>query len=92
MNLLQSLSTPETYCVTLNDTDRIDPSKILKTIDYAHPTFSVSRKAMQARHVELLGPNQTSFCGAYWANGFHEDGVRSALAVVEQLREALDEG
>lgn len=92
MNLLQSLNTPETYCVTLNDTGRIDPSKILKTIDYAHPTFSVNRKAMQARHSELLGPNQTSFCGAYWANGFHEDGVGSALAVVQQLQEALDEG
>ena len=88
MNMLQSLSTPETYCVTLNDTGRIDPSKVLETIDYAHPTFSVNRKAMQARHSELLGPNQTSFCGAYWANGFHEDGVRSALAVVQQLQEA----
>ena len=91
MNLLQTLSTPETYCVTLNDTGRIDPSKVLRTIDYAHPTFSVNRKAMQARHAELLGPNNTSFCGAYWANGFHEDGVRSALAVVQQLLEARDE-
>ena len=88
MNLLQTLTTSETYCVTLNDTGRIDPKKVLRTIDYAHPTFSVNRKAMQARHSELLGPNKTSFCGAYWANGFHEDGVRSALAVVQQLLEA----
>ena len=87
MNMLQTLNTTETYCVTLNDTGRIDPSKVLRTIDYAHPTFSVNRKAMQARHCELLGPNQTSFCGAYWANGFHEDGVRTALAVVRQLQE-----
>ena len=91
MNMLQSLSTPETYCVTLNDTGRIDPSKVLRTIDYAHPTFSVNRKSMQARHSEVLGPNRTSYCGAYWANGFHEDGVRSALAVVQQLLEAHDE-
>ena len=91
MNLLQSLSTPETYCVTLNDTGRIDPSKVLRTIDYAHPTFSVNRKAMQSRHCELLGPNRTSFCGAYWANGFHEDGVRSGLAVAKQLLEARNE-
>ena len=91
MNLLQSLSTSETYCVTLNDTGRVDPSKVLRTIDYAHPTFSVNRKNMQARHTELLGPNRTSFCGAYWANGFHEDGVSSALAVVRQLLEAHDE-
>ena len=91
MNMLQSLQTDKTYCVTLNDTGRIDPSKIIRTIDYAHPTFSVNRKSMQARHTELLGPNNTSYCGAYWANGFHEDGVRSALAVVKQLQEARDE-
>ena len=88
MNLLQTLNTPETYCVTLNDTGRIDSSKVLRTIDYSHPTFNVDRKTMQARHAELLGPNRTSFCGAYWANGFHEDGVVSALNVVRQLQEA----
>lgn len=92
MNMLQSLNTSETYCVTLNDTGRIDPSKVLETVDYAHPTFSVNRKSMQARHADLLGPNNTSFCGAYWANGFHEDGVCSALAVVKRLNEAHNEG
>ena len=91
MNMLQSLQTDETYCVTLNDTGRIAPRKVIRTIDYAHPTFSVNRKSMQARHAELLGPNNTSYCGAYWANGFHEDGVRSALAVVKQLQEAPNE-
>ena len=89
MNLLQSLNTTDTFCVTLNGSKRIDPTKIIRTIEYAHPTFSVNRKLMQSRHGELLGPNNTSFCGAYWANGFHEDGVRSALAVVEQLQTAV---
>jgi predicted NAD/FAD-binding protein len=41
---------------------------------------------MQERHPELINQNATSFCGAYWGNGFHEDGVKSALAVTEQLR------
>jgi len=52
---------------------------------YSHPTFGVNRKQMQDRHPELIGANRTSFCGAYWGNGFHEDGVVSALAVAETL-------
>ena len=85
MNMLQSLDCNQTFCVTLNDQGRIDPAKIFRTINYAHPTFSTDRSKMQNRHEELIGRNRTSFCGAYWRNGFHEDGVVSALRVVNQL-------
>ena len=85
MNMLQSLNSKETYCVTLNDDGRIDPTKVIRQFNYAHPTFSTSRSQMQNRHRELIDQNKTSFCGAYWRNGFHEDGVVSALKVVKQL-------
>jgi hypothetical protein len=42
--------------------------------------------AAQQRHAEISGVNHTYYCGAYWGFGFHEDGVRSALNVVEQIR------
>lgn len=87
MNILQGLDAEETFCVTLNDTERIDPGKIIRKIQYAHPIFRTGRSALQARHNELIDQNRTSYCGAYWANGFHEDGVTSALAVVNRLRE-----
>jgi predicted NAD/FAD-binding protein len=87
MNMLQSLKTRQTFCVTLNDDIRIDPEKIIRTFEYTHPTFSVGRREMQNRHHELIDQNRTSFCGAYWRNGFHEDGVVSALRVVNQLVE-----
>jgi predicted NAD/FAD-binding protein len=86
MNLLQGIRSRHTYCVTLNDESQVTPSQILRRIEYHHPIFTTQRAAAQARHVELLGPNRTSFCGAYWGNGFHEDGVNSALAVVDTLR------
>jgi len=86
MNILQSLDASETFCVTLNNSSRIDPKKIIRTINYSHPVFDARRKAMQSRHAELLGPNHSSFCGAYWGNGFHEDGVVSGLAVVRNLK------
>jgi uncharacterized protein len=91
MNLLQGIEASRTFCVTLNDSAEIDPSSIIRTFDYAHPVFTVGRAAAQARHGELLDANRTSFCGAYWRNGFHEDGVVSALAVVEALHNRLGE-
>ena len=86
MNILQGLDAEETYCVTLNDTSRIDPSKVIKSFIYDHPVFQVGRKASQARHAELIDHNRISYCGAYWANGFHEDGVQSALRVAARLQ------
>ncbi|BBO34618.1 NAD(P)/FAD-dependent oxidoreductase [Lacipirellula parvula] len=89
MNLLQGIESPRTYCVTLNDSGEINPSSVIRTFDYAHPVFTSNRTAAQARHRELLDANRTSFCGAYWRNGFHEDGVVSALSVVEALQSRL---
>lgn len=85
MNILQGIESDTTFCVSLNQTDAIDPAKILGQYSYAHPQFSLAAAAAQARWQELLGANHTYFCGAYWANGFHEDGVMSALRVTEAL-------
>lgn len=91
MNILQSLNSKQTFCVTLNDDGRIRDENILGSYTYMHPTFEIRRKQMQARHHELINRNSTSFCGAYWGNGFHEDGVTSAIAVANQL-EKIDVG
>ncbi len=88
MNLLQSLASSTVFCVTLNDTGRIRDENVLRTFEYSHPIFDVRRQTMQRRHQELINQHQVSFCGAYWGNGFHEDGVRSALAVTSALRHA----
>lgn len=85
MNSLQGIRSRHTFCVTLNDESEIDPSKVLRRIEYHHPRFTVARAAAIARHGELLNANCSSFCGAYWGNGFHEDGVKSAMAVVAAL-------
>ena len=89
MNMLQSLDTREHYCVTLNETDRIDPARVIRTIRYHHPIFTLERDAAQARHHELIGPNRTSFCGAYWGYGFHEDGAQSGARVADHFGCAL---
>ncbi len=85
MNRLQRLSSRRDYCVTLNDVGGIRADAVLRQLTYHHPVFAISRRAAQRRHDEFIGPNRTSFCGAYWGNGFHEDGVRSAEAVCAKL-------
>ncbi|WP_136248681.1 NAD(P)/FAD-dependent oxidoreductase [Halomonas borealis] len=86
MNLLQRLDAPHTFCVTLNDEASIDPARVLGRYTYAHPRFSLAGLDAQARHAEISGPHRrTHFCGAYWRNGFHEDGVWSALRVARGL-------
>ena len=85
MNMLQGLAANETYCVTLNRESAIDPARVIGRYVYHHPVFSTRRQSAQARHGALIDQNRTSYCGAYWGNGFHEDGVASALAVCRKL-------
>lgn len=88
MNILQGLEAPETFCVTLNYSDRIDADRILKRLTYHHPAYTPAGIAAQARHAEISGINRTYYAGAYWGFGFHEDGVKSGLRVAEQINRA----
>ncbi|WP_338455980.1 FAD-dependent oxidoreductase [uncultured Alteromonas sp.] len=85
MNILQRLDAPNTYCVTLNNTDEIDTSALLGSYQYAHPQFSEVMVNAQQRRSQICGVDNLHFCGAYWYNGFHEDGVHSALDVCERF-------
>lgn len=86
MNILQHIDCEETFCVSLNSNDKIDPKRILKTFTYHHPVFTQESHLAQKQKSDIDGRHSTWYCGAYWYNGFHEDGVRSALDVVEGLR------
>ena len=85
MNSLQDLRSQTQICVTLNQSDRIDPAKVIGTYRYAHPVFTHDALAAQGRWDEVSGRNRTHFCGAWWAYGFHEDGVKSAEKVCESF-------
>jgi hypothetical protein len=85
MNQLQGIAAPETFCVTLNCSDRIDPAKVLRRMRYHHPVYTRASVAAQARRAEINGQRRTWFAGAYWGWGFHEDGMRSAVEVARAL-------
>lgn len=87
MNILQRLDAPTPFLVTLNRTDAIDPARIIKRINYRHPLFTPASVAAQARQREVNGPLRTYYCGAWWRNGFHEDGVVSALDALSHFEQ-----
>ena len=89
MNRLQTPATSRDWFVTLNREGAVADDRTLLRITYDHPVFTPEGVAAQARHPELIGHRDTSYCGAYWRNGFHEDGVVSALAVCARFGEAL---
>ncbi|MEI6219303.1 MAG: FAD-dependent oxidoreductase, partial [bacterium] len=89
MNLLQSIKAPVDFCVTLNSPEAIAADKIIRRLTYHHPVYSTAAFEAQKRRDEISGVNRTSYCGAYWSWGFHEDGVKSALAVCSQFGKGL---
>ena len=85
MNRLQNLSANQDYFVTLNHDEKIDSKKVIKIINYMHPIFDHSAVEAQKRQNLINGTQNTWYCGAYWRNGFHEDGVWSSIQSIEQF-------
>ncbi|HMO50288.1 MAG TPA: FAD-dependent oxidoreductase [Kiritimatiellia bacterium] len=83
MNLLQGLKTERDYLVTLNPDREPAPGALIRDIHYHHPVFDTQAVATQSALPALQGRNQTWYCGSYFGNGFHEDAVRSAVAMAE---------
>lgn len=88
MNILQGLDSEQTFCVTLNNANAIDQTKVLKRLQYHHPIYTQESVAAQARQSEI-NTDRLYFCGAYWRYGFHEDGVVSALNAIEKFKRDL---
>jgi predicted NAD/FAD-binding protein len=81
MNLLQSLPMDKPLFVTLNPAQPIAPEHIFDEHWFEHPVYSPEAVAAQSKIRAIQGHNNTWFCGAYMHNGFHEDGLRSAVDV-----------
>jgi len=89
MNSLQSLQAPVNFCVSLNQEEAIKSDKVIRKMTYHHPVYTSRGFVAQKRFQEISGKNRTHFCGAYWGYGFHEDGVKSALAVCKSFGKSL---
>lgn len=89
MNRLQNLKCNTQIFSTLNPNFDIDAKYIFVERHYRHPVFNAKAIDAQSRWKEINGQNRSSFCGAYWGWGFHEDGARSASWVVQALQKSI---
>ncbi len=87
INRLQALPWAQPVLVSLNPTREPAAGTVQGEFDYAHPVFDLAAMAAQRRLPEIQGIEQVWFAGAWTRYGFHEDGLRSGLAVAAALRE-----
>lgn len=85
LNRLQPLPFNTPVVVTLNPLCEPAPERVLGQFDYAHPVFDHAALAAQERLDAIQGARRTWYAGAWTGFGFHEDGLKSALTVVEGL-------
>ncbi|MES2323151.1 MAG: FAD-dependent oxidoreductase [Pseudomonadota bacterium] len=91
LNKLQPLPCTTPLILSLNPLDEPAPANVLASFDYAHPVFDAAALAAQARLPALQGRRHTWFAGAWTGYGFHEDGLKSGLAVAAALRALMEE-
>lgn len=89
LNQLQPLPFAQTVVVSLNPVTPPAAAQVLGEYAYAHPVFDLPALRAQRNVPQLQGVLDTWFCGAWTGYGFHEDGLRSALGVVDQVRQRL---
>jgi len=85
LNKLQNLKTDNNYFLTLNPVYKIEDKKVIKKIDFSHPFYDLQSFRSQKYLNELQGKNNSWFCGSYFGYGFHEDGLKSSLNIVNRI-------
>ena len=85
LNKLQNLKTSKNYFLTLNPIMQIDNKKIIKKVEFTHPFYELKTIEAQKNLFKLQGVNNSWFCGSYFGYGFHEDGLKSSLNIVNLI-------
>ena len=85
MNRLQDLNSTKDYFVSLNIESGINENLIDYQTTYEHPMMAKESVSTQSQLQQLNGKMNTFFCGSYFGNGFHEDGIASAVNVAKHF-------
>jgi predicted NAD/FAD-binding protein len=89
MNRLQGIEDSKPLFVSLNPPFEPAAHLTFGKYAFAHPQYNSEAFAAQKRLHEIQGRRRTWFCGAWTGYGFHEDGLRSGIAVAEALGAAV---
>ena len=85
LNNLQNLKTENNYFLTLNPIIPINSKKMIKEVKFSHPFYDLQTLKLQKDLAKLQGRNNTWFCGSYFGYGFHEDGIKSSLDIIDKI-------
>jgi len=86
LNNLQNLKCDQNFFLTLNPISEIKKKNIVKNINFTHPYFNSETLKYQKSLLSLQGKKRTWYCGSYFSYGFHEDGIKSAINLIENFK------
>ena len=86
LNNLQNLKCEQNFFLTLNPISEINKKNIIKNINFTHPYFNSETLKYQKSLLSIQGKKRTWFCGSYFSYGFHEDGIKSAINLIENFK------
>tara|TARA_B100000686_G_scaffold331763_1_gene395678 strand:+ start:3366 stop:4592 length:1227 start_codon:yes stop_codon:yes gene_type:complete len=86
LNNLQNLNCNDNFFLTLNSIYEINKENIIKKINFTHPYFNSETSRLQKDLNSLQGKKRTWYCGSYFGYGFHEDGLKSAINLIENFK------
>ena len=86
LNNLQNLKCDQNFFLTLNPISEINKKNIVKNINFTHPYFNTETLKYQKSLHLLQGKKRTWYCGSYFSYGFHEDGIKSAINLIENFK------
>ena len=86
LNKLQNLETSKNYFLTLNPIYTINENSVIKKVNFSHPYLNSENTALQKDLKLIQGKKRTWFCGSYFGNGFHEDGLKSSLDLINNFK------
>ena len=86
LNKLQNLKTTKNYFLTLNPIYKLNDNFIIKKINFTHPYLNHENTLLQKKLHSIQGKKRTWFCGSYFGYGFHEDGLKSSIELVNNFK------
>ena len=86
LNKLQNLDTSKDYFLTLNPICKINENSVIKKINFTHPYLNSKNTALQKDLRLIQGKKRTWFCGSYFGYGFHEDGLKSSIDLINNFK------
>ncbi len=86
LNKLQNLDTSKDYFLTLNPIYEINENSVIKKVNFTHPYLNSKNTALQKDLRLIQGKKRTWFCGSYFGYGFHEDGLKSSIDLINNFK------